>query len=154
MQSAPGTLTTEQLEEEAARLLGKLLFIYGRLETNLACLLDGAGETAPDRMSFQDKLVCLLKIVDARYQDDTEGYACWAEWYMLADCLRDLRNRLAHGRWGIWEYGQRVIHVAGLPSSTEQNEMRFSLPELASRIGDASSVASEFDALCTKLTPF
>ena len=50
-------------------------------------------------------------------------------WYMTADSIRETRNLLAHGCWGILQAVQLVVHVSGHPPET-QGERRFSLAQL------------------------
>lgn len=148
-------LTEEELEDGASRLLGKLLFAFGRIEMNLALFLGGLQLDEPfdrvmarlEKCTFDDKLDILLDAVGQRYDDDIELYGHWAEWYMAADSLRDLRNRLAHGRWGIIGHLQIVAHVAGLPGSPKQKETRYSLALLGAEVAEAPRIVAEFSSL-------
>jgi hypothetical protein len=151
-------LTEEELENEAHRLLGKLFAVFGGLEMNLGLFNAGLNPAIPfvqeaerqDDFNFAEKLQHLLKAAHSRCEYDIDGFSRWAEWYMAADSVREVRNRLAHGRWGVIPHEQCVAHVSGLPGTSHQNERRYSLAQLEAEVQEAQRVNAEFSRL-TKL---
>ena len=67
---------------------------------------------------------------------------------MAADSMRELRNRLAHGRWGFLVHLQQVAHVSGYPPGP-QDEHRFSFGELDAIVEDAASLSNELGRLAS-----
>lgn len=151
----PGALTAEQLKREAYCFVGAIFDLFAKLEMNLALFVARASSCThfdqaiawQEEVYFNEKLQVLLDAIGAHYKHDIDGYSRWAEWYMAADALRELRNRLAHCRWGYILHEQRVASVAGLPGSPNQNEIRYSLEELAAEVAEAERVCDEFSRL-------
>jgi hypothetical protein len=61
---------------------------------------------------------------------------------MAADSIREIRNLLAHGRWGYLPQVQRVVHVSGYPPDA-QVERHFSLSGLEAIVKDAELLQNE-----------
>jgi hypothetical protein len=55
-------------------------------------------------------------------------------WLNAADEVRECRNKLVHGRWGIEPSKEQVINVVGLPTSPEQESFSCSIPALQSEL--------------------
>lgn len=148
-------MTTTDIEVQASRHLGQLLFIFGRLETNIGLALLNSypvselNEAAErfEKASFAEKLGELANRVDARRDDSSGNFKAWDEWVVDVDQLRTLRNRLAHGRWGFIEATGTIAHVCGLPGGAKQKETRLTLPEFASRVAEAGRVSAQFSSM-------
>lgn len=153
-------LSPTQLEDEAARLLGQLLFAFGRLEASLGFFLTwgrddwpGALDQCHEQCTFAGKLDLVLQWAGQRYADDVDAYNKCAAWYMAADSVREVRNRLAHGRWGFAYGAQVVANVSGLPGSPSQDERRYSLNQLENEVLEVRRVQAEFEELWRPLRP-
>jgi hypothetical protein len=148
-------LPETEVEATAALHLGRLLFVFGRLELNLgqamlkACPADEAGREIVriERLSFDDKLREFEASILARHAEDTQLLARWQRWFAAAHALRRLKNAFAHGRWGFQNMQQQIIHVTNLPGSPNQDEVRYTLAGFAARVADAEDIADEFYAL-------
>jgi hypothetical protein len=148
-------MTTTDIEVQASRHLGQLLFIFGRLEMNIGLALLNSypvselNEVAErfEEAPFGVKLGELANRVDARRGDNGGDFKAWDDWVADARHLRTLRNRLAHGRWGFIEATGTIAHVCGLPGGAKQEEIRFTLPEFASKVAEAGRVSAQFSAM-------
>jgi hypothetical protein len=148
-------LPETEIEATAALHLGRLLFVFGRMELNLGLALVAALPSEAfereivrvERLSFDAKLQEFEALVLPRHADDTLVLARWQRWFAAAQGLRKLRNDFAHGRWGFQNMQQQIIHVSNLPGSPNQNEVRYTLAGFAARVAEAEDVADEFCAL-------
>ena len=122
-------LSYDQLEEQLHRVLGRFFVTFARLELNLSLRVGGAG-------TFGQKLERFIDVFGTQLSQDDEKFCKISAWYMTADSIRETRNLLAHGRWGILQAVQLVVHVSGYPPET-QGERRFSLPQLEALVTDA-----------------
>lgn len=140
MISSNAWLDHDEIEARLHAVLGRFIVAFARLELNLSLRVGGEG-------TFVDKLERLLNAP----RDDAENEDSFCKilaWYMAADSMRVLRNRLAHGRWGIHVYLQQVVHVSGYPPGP-QHERSFSLSELDLIVRDAESLNKELIRLQT-----
>lgn len=145
-------LFESELEAVAAQCVGKLLFIFGRLETNLGLALGNAKPQAEleivmarvTKMSFVEKLDAWQGEITRRYFDNDEALARWRKWFALAHELRSIRNRFAHGRWGFIPIQGRVAHVTGLPGDPAQCSTFYTIDELTHLAAEARRTADEF----------
>jgi hypothetical protein len=148
-------LPETEIEATAALHLGRLLFVFGRMELNLGLALVGAQPAEAferevvrvERLSFDAKLREFEALVLPRHADDAPVLARWQRWFAAAYGLRKLRNDFAHGRWGFQNMQQQIIHVSNLPGSPNQDEVRYTLAGFAARVAEAEDVADEFCAL-------
>jgi hypothetical protein len=131
-------LTYEQLEDAAAMILGKMLFALSRLEIAISFYvvwadngreLEGLTEKLLETQ-LNVKLRRLEKMFFEKYEIGTPAHAAMTAWLRDADAARELRNKFVHGRWGIADHDQQVANVTGLPTSPDQQEVRYSVPEL------------------------
>lgn len=128
----------ERLERESATLLGYMLFEYSRLDVELGLLLAWADDgrdlhAARERLSndnFHSKLAALQKAVRAKFADAPATVAAYETWMHDAHQLRELRNKLFHGRWGVEAIQQEVVCVTGLPGSSKDEKTRYSVAHL------------------------
>lgn len=121
-------LKYDELEAQFHQVLGRFFTAFAGVELNLSLRVGGAG-------SFADKLERFLESAGALMNNHDE-YCEAASWYMAADSIREVRNRFAHGRWGILAAVQLIAHVSGYPPEI-QPERRFSLSELEAIVKDA-----------------
>jgi hypothetical protein len=148
-------LPETEIEATAALHLGRLLFVFGRMELNLGLALVGAQPAEAfereivrvEDLRFDAKLREFEALALARHADDAPVLARWQRWFAAAHGLRKLRNDFAHGRWGFQNMQQQIIHVSNLPGSPNQDEVRYTLAGFAARVAEAEDVADEFCAL-------
>lgn len=115
-------------EEQLHRLLGRFFVAFAEVELNLSLRVGGAG-------TFREKLERLADAADMQRSDSDDRYCQILTWYMAADSIREVRNRLAHGRWGYLPQAQCFVHVSGYPPGP-QDERRFSLSGLDAIVED------------------
>jgi hypothetical protein len=128
----------DALEQEAAQLLGRILFAYSRLDMQLGlCIAWTAGRHRFESISRQignwdlnKRLIRLARDVEATPSLDSAGRAAYAKWIKEAHEVREERNQMVHGRWGVDVARDRVVNVLGLPSSSDQRERPYALGEL------------------------
>ena len=134
----------EALKRDAAELLGRMLFEFSHLDVNLGlCVVwtdNGQRINELTRQtvdsSFHKKLDYLSQRVDSAFKKGSKEHSAYTEWIALAHELRNQRNQLVHGRWGIDPIQGHVINLTGLPTSSDQKEVRYSLSELRNVIED------------------
>lgn len=133
-------LDRNELEARLHSILGHFFVEFARMDLNLSLRVGGHG-------TFSEKLERFLNApVEATNSDDT--LCKIQELYMAADSMRELRNRLAHGRWGFLVHLQQVAHVSGYPPGP-QDEHRFSFGELDAIVEDAASLSNELGRLAS-----
>jgi hypothetical protein len=141
-----------EFEARAHALVGRLVFVYSRLDVNLAMYVAnrfGFDERARsiqklESASFKEKLEWLLPAANREYPSDGQCHAAWSEWLGKADAVRKQRNNFVHGRWGIYEHLQLVSNIVLLPGSPNQAEVKYTLSELAATVEEAAVLAEEF----------
>lgn len=122
-----------ELEEKLYPILGRFFVGFARMELNLSLRVGGNG-------TFNTKLERLLQ--SASEANGEEIFCKILAWYMAADAMREMRNRLAHGRWGYLAHLQQVAHVAGYPPDP-QDERRFSFDELDAIVRDVQLLSND-----------
>lgn len=132
-------LSYDQIEEQLHRLLGRFFVSFASVELNLSLRVGSAG-------TFGEKLKRFIDDFGAQLSDSDEEFCKISAWYMAADAMRETRNRLAHGRWGILPQVQLVVHVSGYPPQA-QTERRFSLTELDTLVKDAELLNKELSKI-------
>jgi hypothetical protein len=153
-------LPETELEAMAAQHLGRLLFVFGRLEMNLGLALvhtrpacESWLETARvEQLSFGDKLAEFEAKALLRHADNEQALARWMAWFAAAHALRRLRNDFAHGRWGFQNVQEQIVHVSSLPDSPHQEVARYTLDEFSARVAEAEELSEKFYTL-TMLHP-
>jgi hypothetical protein len=128
----------DRLEREAATVLGFILFEYSRLDMELGWLLvlSRQGQTVEEmtkklgEYSFHKRLEFLQKLVQDKYASTPEAFELYSNWLASAHETRAIRNQLFHGRWGIEPMQQKVTNVVGLPTSSDQQTISYSIAEL------------------------
>ena len=153
-------LPETELEAMAAQHLGRLLFVFGRLEMNLglalaharpagAFALDAAGV---ERLPFSEKLAAFEAAALQRHADNAQALARWMAWFAAAHALRKLRKDFGHGRWDFQNRQGQIVHVSNLPDSPVQEVARYTLDEFAEKVAEAEELSEKFYTL-TMLHP-
>lgn len=127
------------LESEAAKLLGQMLFEFGRLDMNLGlCVVWFDAGAKLDSLtnkvseySFHKKLEEVSGQVDKKLPHGSKGRVAYEAWVERAHEARQLRNELVHGRWGVDAINNKVVNVLGLPTSEDQRVVKYTLEGLA-----------------------
>ncbi len=127
----------DEIEEEAATVLGYMLFEYSRLDMELGLFLVwsddgkklGSLTKKLNESNFYKRLLLLEKLVQKKYLG-TPTANIYGSWLLDAHAARSIRNQLFHGRWGFIPQQQQVANVVGLPTSAEQAETRYSISQL------------------------
>lgn len=129
----------EALEQEAATVLGNMLFEFSRLDVSLGLYLvwvdSGAKlqsltETVAD-LNLNAKLLELSKHVEAKLPNGSKRHKAYVAWLERTHKVRQQRNELVHGRWGIEAHKNKVVNVIGLPTSESQRTVEYTIEELA-----------------------
>lgn len=131
-------LDHNELEARLHTILGHFFVSFARMELNLSLRVGGDG-------TFFEKLERLLHS-PTEATDSDDMFCKILAWYMAADSMRELRNLLAHGRWGFLVHLQQVVHVSGYPPG-RQEERRFSFDELDTIVRDVESLGNELGRL-------
>jgi len=129
--------TSTSLESEAATALGYIIFEYSRLDMELGLFLVWSGEgqrleqltKSLNDSNFSNKLALLKSQVKSKYKG-TPAFDPYAQWLNDAHAIRILRNDLFHGRWGFLPEQKCVANVVGLPTSPNQTETCYTIPQL------------------------
>lgn len=148
----------EQLENGAASQLGHMIFEFSRLDMNLGlCLVwvDGGAKLQSLTMSVEDlnlkgKLDELEKHVKAKLPDGSKRRKEYEAWIRRTHAIRQQRNNLVHGRWGVEAHINKVVNVVGLPTSDEQQVTRYSIDELVAVNGELKALQAELSRLRAK----
>lgn len=125
------------IEREAATVLGFMLFEYSRLDMELGLFLVWAGDGKRldeltkklSEANFGKRLELLEKLAMSKYSASPASDE-YASWLRDAHAVRSLRNQLFHGRWGFIPQQGLVANVVGLPTSPDQSEFRYSISQL------------------------
>lgn len=145
----------QDIEQAAALQLGLILFEFGRFELGLnlciACsiggdTLDALNEVA-EKSTVIGKLEWIERSVEQRFPKGTEARAEWRRWLLQAHDIRQVRNRLAHGRWGIDVETGDALHVAGIPTSQRQHLTRYSASEMEHIRDTLEAIGGDLNAL-------
>ena len=134
----------QRIESAAATILGKILFEFGHLETDLGLFLvwsnDGADlESLTERISedaLYAKLCRLENTAISRYENSQRALSDFRFWLNAAHAARLLRNEFIHGRWGIAAMSSEVVNIIGIPTSAQQREVRYTIAQLEERLAE------------------
>lgn len=128
---------SQGLEQASATILGKMIFEYSRLDMALGLMLVWADQGSQlesltqrvSRFAFHRKLELLANLTAKKYQSNAGALAAHTKWLAEAHAVREERNALVHGRWGVDPIGNQVVNVLGLPTG-EQVERRYTIAQL------------------------
>ncbi len=143
------------MEAAGAEQLGRILFEFGKFEMDVAlCVVWACSGQRMDVLtgqvnnsSFGDKLDLLRQLVDQYTAPDSSAWRAYGDWLARADDMRRLRNRFAHGRWGVDPKSHEIVNVAGVPTSLHQNEVRFTIEGLSAVIGNIKELRASLALL-------
>ena len=127
------------LEQASATILGLMLFEYSRLDMNLGLIIvwaDGGAQlevmtaqVSKPQCSFGEKLKLMTKLAQEKYEGNALALEAHGRWVEEANAIRELRNTLVHGRWGVEATKNQVVNVVGMPTG-EQKESRYTIADL------------------------
>ena len=141
----------EQLEVSAAQVLGQMLFEFSRLDMALGLCavwvdegqrLEELNPRVAD-MNFHKRLKFVGGAVEARFDVGGEADRKYGAWISRAQAMRVQRNELVHGRWGVEPNTNQVVNILGLPTSSEQREIKYTIPELNKILVELRSLQAE-----------
>ena len=145
----------EKLETDAAYQLGHMIFEFSRLDVNLGlCLVwvDGGARIesltkSVENINLKGKLDELRKHVEAKLPDGSKRRKAYEAWIQRTDAIRQQRNNLVHGRWGVEAVNNKVVNVVGLPTSNEQQVTRYGIGELVAINDELRALQNELSRL-------
>jgi hypothetical protein len=143
------------LENEAATSLGHMLFEFSRLDVNLGlCLVwvDGGSNIdsltkSVSNQNLKGKLDEVTKHVNAKFSPGSKGHSAYEMWIRRVHDVRQVRNNLVHGRWGVEPSKNKVVNVVGLPTSDDQQSNEYTIEELAAINEELRSLQLELSRL-------
>lgn len=107
----------DALENDAALLLGHMLF--------------ESQTKSVEMLNLKAKLDELAKHVATKLPSGSKRRRAYENWIERANSLRQQRNHLVHGRWGVDAHKNKVVNVIGLPTSSAQKSIEYTIEELA-----------------------
>lgn len=145
----------DQLENDAASQLGHMIFEFSRLEMHLGlCLVwvDGGARLQSQTKSVADlnlkgRLDELEKHVEAKLPNGSKRRNAYERWIQRTHAIRQQRNNLIHGRWGVEAHINKVVNVVGLPTSDEQHVTHYGIDELVAINGELKALQIELSRL-------
>jgi hypothetical protein len=145
----------DRLEREAATILGFMIFEYSRLDMELGWFLSWADDGNSlekltkklGALNFSKRLEFLQKSVASKFRDSPSVVEAYANWLSDAHAIRELRNQLFHGRWGVEPIQQRVVNVVGLPNSPSQESTPYSIADLQSALASMRDLRARLQKL-------
>lgn len=145
----------DQLENDAALQLGYMIFEFSRLDMNLGlCLvwvdggkrLQSLTKTVAD-MNLKNKLDELASHVKAKLPAGSKRRKAYDVWIERTHIIRQQRNGLVHGRWGVEAHINKVVNVIGLPTSDAQQAFHYGIDELVAINDELRSLQRELNRL-------
>ena len=141
----------DALENDAASLLGHMLFEFSRLDVNIGlCLVwvDGGAQIesqtkSVEALNLKAKLDELATHVAAKLPAGSKRRRAYENWIERANSARQHRNNLVHGRWGVEAHKIKVVNVIGLPTSSAQESIEYSISELADVVQELRNLQCE-----------
>jgi len=132
------TAVREALELGAATALGQMLIEFSRLDLNLGLFLVAASPASDlvkrtekiEAMTLEQRLTAIRRRVAKTWPRDTEAAQAFRHWLVAVHKVRQQRNQLVHGRWGVDPMAGKAVNVWGLPTSREQRSRAYTLDEL------------------------
>lgn len=117
-----------------------MIFEFSRLDMALGlCIvwtdggrnIESLSNQVPD-WTFHRRLDYLTELVTSSRARDHADRIAYEAWITDAHVLRKCRNEMIHGRWAVSGDGSKAVNVVGLPTSSQQREVSYSLRELES----------------------
>jgi hypothetical protein len=124
-------LRREQLEEGGAMLLGRLMFAFGRLESNLGLFIRSvAGGKYLDGSTFHARLESLSEAVRAGPHGEGFSRKPYEAWIVRAHRMRQMRKDMVHGRWIPEPHTMCVMNVVWTSDLSNQRTNSYTLSQL------------------------
>ena len=141
----------EQLERDAASLLGGALFAFSRLDAHVGLVVaaimrvTGKEDQVPkvDALSFHKRLAFVERFIAESTEVETSGRAAMTSWLADAHSIRTQRNQLIHGRWDVDPYKRKILNLVGQHDSTAQQTIEYTLEDLQAFIEGARALQSK-----------
>lgn len=145
----------EQLENDAALQLGHMIFEFSRLDVNLGlCLVwvEGGAKLhsltkSVEDLNLKNKLDELEGHVKAKLPVGSKRRKAYDAWIQRTHAIRQQRNNLVHGRWGVEAHLNKVVNVIGLPTSDAQQEFHYGIDELVAINNELRALQVELSRL-------
>jgi len=144
-------LVNEDLEPQAAALVGQLVFSFARLDFLLGLALRNtlaanAGDLNPliERLGFKEKLDALGEVLSTKGSEYAKAAAEYEVWYASADKLRVTRNAFVHGRWGVQSQDTVFNAAPKFGKALAGSSKHFSLADLTEEVSRAREVLELF----------
>jgi hypothetical protein len=143
------------LEQAAAEILGQMMFEFSRLDVAVGLFLVWTDEgrqlesltTIVNDYALNRKLELLKDLVDGKYSTNPEAQALYNKWLTDAHATRIKRNEFVHGLWGLKPLDAQVVNIVGLPTSPDQREIRYTIPELKSTLAELKDLQTRLQVL-------
>jgi hypothetical protein len=147
----------EQLERDAAALLGGALFAFSRLDAHVGLMVaailrvTGKEDQIPkvDALSFHKRLAFVESFIAESTEVETSGRAEMASWLAGAQSIRTQRNQLIHGRWDVDPYKRKILNLVGQHDSAAQQTIEYTLEDLQAFIERTRALQSQLATLRT-----
>jgi hypothetical protein len=138
----------EAIETAGATLLGRILFEFARIDVNLGlCLVSLEGGARREErtkqvsvLGFSKRLDYLEAAVNRMSINDHVGRAEYAAWLGRAHAVRQVRNDVVHGRWGMDDMGEKLINIIGLPGAPDERKVEYGLDELEKLLSEMKNL--------------
>jgi hypothetical protein len=140
----------EDLETQAASLLGRLLFAFSRLDTNVGLLVasiervlgrEGFAASVA-QLTFHKRLDRFATFLSEEASLSTTARDAYTEWIAAAHRARIQRNEFVHGRWSADPHKGAVLNVIGLPSG-EQRTVSYTPAELQGAVSQIEELQAQ-----------
>lgn len=143
----------EELERDAASALGRALFAFSGLDTNLGLMVastlrhlgkDGQAMNAGS-LNFKTRLEFVENYVVTTPEVAPMAILEMKTWISQAHAARLQRNQLVHGRWSVDPHKRKALLIVGLPGSDVQQTIEYTIAEL-------EAISEEFQRLNSALS--
>lgn len=128
----------EELERDAASALGRALFAFSALDTNLGLMVastlrhlgkDGQA-TKVGSLNFKARLEFVENYFVTTHDASQKAIPEMKAWIPQAHAARLKRNQLVHGRWSADPRKRKVLVIVGLPSSDVQQTIEYTVEDI------------------------
>jgi hypothetical protein len=142
-------------QKTSQAILGRMLFEFSRLDVALGLFLVWTNEgrqlesltTIVNDYAINKKLELLRGLVDVKYATNPEAQELYNKWLRDAHATRIKRNGLVHGLWGLKPLDAQVVNIVGLPTSPDQREIRYTIPELKRTLAEMKDLQTRLQVL-------
>ena len=141
------------IEPQAATLVGQLVFSFARLDFMLALALRNLiPSSTPDdlnpmieRLGFKERMDTLKDVVSTSQRLNPVALEQFDAWFPTADRLRQTRNAFVHGRWGMQTRETLFNASTKVGKALSGGAKIYSVPDLESEAAVAKQVLSTFE---------